>query len=416
MKVRTFFGILPPDLDYCAGELPIEDLPLPGKAVLFVKDDEDAPAGLAVSAGDAVKGGQLLASPKSGAAPVSTVTGKVRDIYRVDWTNGESYTAVAVDTTGEEVWEGAPGEEVALAERESKGVIAQLESLGYDLAALEGAGQVDTVVVSALDCDLLATPNQQLLREQPDLVRSGIELLTRLSGASRAVLAVPEHLAGSAGTLEGVAEVTPIPALHPNGMPEILLRILARKQGLGTYFYTDTEQLCSLVNSASTGKPQVDKVVTVIGKDGAPLKNVRVRVGTPVSELLADAGITLGDGDRLVLGGPLTGRAAFDGDFPVTADTDAVLVQDAAATANILPSQCINCGKCVGLCPVNLPVNLIARYAEFSLFEKCEPLDADCCVDCGLCAYVCTAHRPLVHFMQLAKSEIAKAKKEESKQ
>ncbi|NQT96869.1 MAG: 4Fe-4S binding protein, partial [Candidatus Marinimicrobia bacterium] len=70
--------------------------------------------------------------------------------------------------------------------------------------------------------------------------------------------------------------------------------------------------------------------------------------------------------------------------------------------------QCINCGKCVKVCPVNLEVNLISRYAEFALFEQCADLDVNACIECGLCAYYCPSGRALVQFIRLAKDEINK--------
>jgi electron transport complex protein RnfC len=65
---------------------------------------------------------------------------------------------------------------------------------------------------------------------------------------------------------------------------------------------------------------------------------------------------------------------------------------------------CVNCGRCIDICPVDLQVQLIGRYAEFELFEPTAELGIDQCFECGLCAAVCTARRPLLQYIRLAKA------------
>jgi electron transport complex protein RnfC len=76
-------------------------------------------------------------------------------------------------------------------------------------------------------------------------------------------------------------------------------------------------------------------------------------------------------------------------------------------------NQCINCGRCVDACPVNLDVNLICRYSEFSLYEKSLEIGGADCIECGLCAYNCPAGRSLVQLIRLAKYEVEESKGED---
>lgn len=410
--------MLPPKLSYTLGDLPVQDLPLPEKTVLFVKREGNAPVRLGVKAGDQVKGGDCITSPRSARVVVSPVTGTVSDIYDVDWTGGEAFVAVAIETSKVDEWGGAgsaPADPFAAEPRET---VSLLGKCGFDVSALEGPEKLDTVVVSALDSDLFATANQQILRERAEAVKTGIRLLKRLAGTERVLLAVPLEPGGApVDALAGEATVCPVRGEHPNGVPGILLRILARKTGgLGRYMFLDTERLAAMADCAEAGRPFTDKVVTLVPKNGGPARNLRVREGTPVFHIVEQCGVELSAGDRIVLGGPMMGRAAYSTDFPVMRDTDAVLIQDGSEADSITGSQCINCGKCVSVCPVNLQVNLLARYSEFSLFDKCAALEVDFCVECGVCAYVCTAGRPLVQFIQLALSELERNKEEETEQ
>jgi electron transport complex protein RnfC len=139
------------------------------------------------------------------------------------------------------------------------------------------------------------------------------------------------------------------------------------------------------------------------------VKNLLVRAGTPAGDILKAASLQPEDGDSVVIGGPMRGTAVESVDFPVAADTQAVYVGNVNDIITCTGHRCVNCGKCNEICPEKLPVGLMARYAEFSLFDLARGLDVDWCIECGLCSYICPVRRPLVQFIRLAKSELAKS-------
>ncbi|MCK4889089.1 MAG: hypothetical protein KAS97_04100, partial [Candidatus Aminicenantes bacterium] len=134
------------------------------------------------------------------------------------------------------------------------------------------------------------------------------------------------------------------------------------------------------------------------------MRNISVIKGTPLNHIVKDSEIR--SAGKVITGGPLRGYANFDLNTPVTGKTDSVYVQYEKDIIRAVNAQCINCGKCNGHCPVNLSVNLITRYSEFSLFEKCRDLGIEKCIECGLCSFYCPAGRSLVQLLRLAKSEI----------
>ena len=72
--------------------------------------------------------------------------------------------------------------------------------------------------------------------------------------------------------------------------------------------------------------------------------------------------ITTAEGDRLIFGGPMTGTAIYSEEQPVTADCDAIMVQDSSAIVFTGDDPCINCGECIRICPTKVPVNLMVRF------------------------------------------------------
>ncbi|MBD3235309.1 MAG: 4Fe-4S dicluster domain-containing protein, partial [Candidatus Eisenbacteria bacterium] len=240
-----------------------------------------------------------------------------------------------------------------------------------------------------------------------------------------AVLAVPEPLVEQAkGTPGAAAWVRAVPPNHPQGSPEMLARTLGagwalRLDGsrvLGNTLVMPLERLVALAPCLAQGRAHVEKIVTVSVAGTDQRRNLRVRIGTPIADLLAHLEIPAPVGGKLILGGPLCGDAAYSLEQPVTAGTDALLVQPAEAVTPYHDSACTNCGLCNAVCPVDLQVNLLGRYAEYGFYEKCRELVVDNCIECGLCAYVCPARRPLVQYFRQAKSVLRKEREEAMEQ
>lgn len=123
--------------------------------------------------------------------------------------------------------------------------------------------------------------------------------------------------------------------------------------------------------------------------------------------------IKIEDGYRIIFGGPFTGVAQPDVNSPITLGVNGVMIIPREKVVHLSDSACINCGKCVSICPVNIQVNIVGRLVEFGFFEEAVIKGAGSCVECGLCAYVCPAKRPLIQYMKLANREFGEVEKEE---
>jgi electron transport complex protein RnfC len=103
----------------------------------------------------------------------------------------------------------------------------------------------------------------------------------------------------------------------------------------------------------------------------------------------------------------MRGVSVYSEDLPVQADTDAIMVQDKDALPFISDYPCINCGECVRICPVKIPVNMLVRLLEAGHYEEAaEQYDLDACIECGLCSYVCVSRIPIFQYIKLAKYEL----------
>lgn len=103
----------------------------------------------------------------------------------------------------------------------------------------------------------------------------------------------------------------------------------------------------------------------------------------------------------------MTGMAQYDMEVPITADIPAVLFlgrQEITLSGDY--RECINCGMCVKVCPVNLVPGVLSMYCSNDKFEKAESEGLLSCIECGCCDYVCPSRRPLVHLFRHAKHQL----------
>jgi len=296
---------------------------------------------------------------------------------------------------------------------------AGVTTLGYSGAAVFSplgtmAGRpLDTVIISGMDDEPGISVNQAALEEGRDDIEAGIEIIKKLTGAPKVIVAAPP---GVAGRIPGSIAVE---ASFPEGLPQMLLWKLADRRPGGTDIFPDdtaavirAETVIAMVHALREGRPVLDKLVTVVGGGNGTGVNLRVPLGTPVGEVLAAAGLTASDGDRLLLGGPMRGIAQFDLDAPITKSVDGVILQRGSEVTEFTDAPCIGCGTCIPVCPVKIPVNMLTRFCEFGQIENALGYDLLACIECGLCAYVCTARRPLLQFIQFAKVEHRKMEQE----
>jgi electron transport complex protein RnfC len=211
-------------------------------------------------------------------------------------------------------------------------------------------------------------------------------------------VAVP---AGAENPLDG-AETVVIQGAYPAGLDPLVARAATGREAPGNAVVVGLETVHHVGRIVETGLPVLETMVTV-GETGRI-----VTLGTPVGALVDEQGETLHDGDRIVLGGVLRGRTAASPAQGVDRATTAVsLVRNPAPVA--VDAACVGCGECVRRCPARLDPAMITSYAEFGQYDKARAEHVHACFECGLCGYFCIARRPMLQYIRLAKTELARS-------
>lgn len=389
-------------------------MPIPETVTLYIKKPFEI-AGSDLKVGTPVKTGQrLVLDADDDICAISSVTGTVCGMAPFLADYGRAWTAVTIRT------EPADDRDAAFAEAVES---PSLDTLQRFLTGCPGEidvlplrderNPVHTLIIYGGNADLLIDTSLHVLKNNTDAINAGIEVLRKATGIEDVVIAIPEEsVQNYSGHLD--ARLQPFSSVYPFAQPLMILHSLTGRlpdekgaASMGIHFVR-AEAVAAIGSAFTTGSLPVEKTVTVIGKDGAK-HMVRARMGTPVGLLLKKFGITVGDRDKIIFGGPMTGNAIYSEDLPVGADTDAILIQDKSEIPFYSDYPCINCGDCVRICPANVPVNLLVRFLEAGQYtEGADLYDLYSCIECGLCSYVCVSRIPIFQYIKLAKYELGR--------
>ncbi len=421
MIKKSFIGLAKPRLMYDTLESLLPEprnIELPEKVTLLLEtaaDKSSANGQFSVKEGDKVKTGQKLTISGTNAIYVtSTVTGRISSVTPFSGNFGKQYTAISIETALDEEMDVDFGK---ISEKEPfNGIKDFLLSCPGGIPPhlfLDNNGTIKTLVICGVDNDLLISTNQYMVKADMNSIKDGIDILKKAIAVEKIIFAVPRHLKHEASAVDAVTKI--IAPQYPAASPRMIMKdvlghvVPAGKtcEDMGVSFIS-AEAAASIGSAFKDGVIPVDKKITVIKKDGTAAF-VSARIGTPLSNIFNALDIHLNEKDRIVLGGPMTGTAGYSADLPVLPDTDAVIIQDFSAIPLVSDYPCINCGECIRICPVNIPINMLVRLLEAGLYEQAEDeYDLQACIDCGLCSYVCPARIPIFQYIRLAKHELSR--------
>lgn len=435
MKTFPVGGVHPPENKLSEGK-PITDLPLPAQVVIPVAQHIGAPATAVVNKGDTVKAGQIIATSKGfvSANIHSSVSGKVNKIDLMPDSTGYKQMSVVIDVAGDEWEESIDRTDTLVKEISLSKEDIVKRCLESGIVGLGGATfpshvklsvppgkKCDVLIINGVECEPYLTSDHQLMMEKSEEILTGVTLLMKALGVSKAMIGIENNKPDAIEKLGKLAEkhsgisVHALKVKYPQGGEKQLIKALINREvpsgglpiDVGTVVH-NTGTAFAVYEAVQKNKPLFERVVTITGKALANPGNFRVRIGTPVSMLIEAAGGMPGDTGKIVNGGPMMGKALSSPDVPVVKGTSGIILFPQSEAKRVKSGACIRCSKCISVCAMGLEPYLLMTLTEKSLFEKAEKEKITDCMECGSCSYVCPAGRPLLDYIRLGKSSVMK--------
>ena len=92
--------------------------------------------------------------------------------------------------------------------------------------------------------------------------------------------------------------------------------------------------------------------------------NFKVLLGTNHQEVIEAAGGFNCSPEKVISGGPMMGFAMISLDTPITKTSSSILAFEKDVVAASSESACINCGRCVEVCPSRIIPSRLADFAQ----------------------------------------------------
>lgn len=281
---------------------------------------------------------------------------------------------------------------------------------------------IHTLILNGSECEPYISCDEMLMREQPDSIILGGQILQRAVGAERTIIAIEDQMGAVGLALQQAADragaenidIVKVTTIYPEGGEKQLVQVLTGLEVPSGGRPTDLGLLCQNVATATAvaravveGKPLVERIVTITGNGVRQPRNLLAAIGTPIEVLIEAAGGYQPDAARLILGGPMMGYALPSDANPVVKAANCVLV---LTESDIRPQQpempCIRCGECARVCPAQLLPQQLDWSIRNKLWDEVSDLGLSDCIECGCCDFVCPSHIPLVEWFRHGKSEL----------
>jgi len=418
---------------------PVEQAALPKRLILPLHQHIGHPAEPVVSIGDEVFKGQQIAKPISdiSAAVHASSSGKVVDIceHDIPHPSGLKAPCIIIETDGFDRSRRATARTHDLNDLSAEQIRHIIQNSG--IVGLGGAGfpsskkldpadkKVETLIINGAECEPYITCDEMLMREQAREIIEGVLIMRKALQASRCVIAIENKKFKTLDIMNKVVErsgydfidVAAVPTVYPAGGEKQLIQVVTGLEVPSQGLPIDIGVVCQNVATAYAacraiehGEPLISRYITIAGSIVKP-RNLEVRIGTPINDLIEQCGGNRQTLSKVIVGGPMMGFALHNDEVPVVKTTNCILVNSVIADVP-LPSRlpqampCIRCGACADACPMNLLPQQLYWYAKAKDFDKVQDYDLFDCIECGCCDYVCPSHIPLVQYYRFAKTEI----------
>lgn len=436
-KLTFMGGIHPYDGKDLSKDKPIKAILPKGELVYPVSQHIGAPAVPVVAKGDHVLTGQKIAEAGGFvSAPIyATVSGTVKAIEPRRTVTGDMVQSIVVENDGQyEEVQYAPVK--PLQELTKEEIIALVREAG--VVGMGGAGfpthvklspkepdKIEYVIANCAECEPYLTSDYRRMLEEPEKLVDGLKVVLRLFDNAKGVLAVEDNKPDCIAVLKKLVANEPdisVKALktkYPQGAERQLIYAVTGRAINSSMLPADAgcivdnvDTVVAINQAVREGKPLMHRIVTVTGDAVADPRNFIVRIGTNYHELIEEAGGFKTEPAKIVSGGPMMGFALFGLDVPTTKTSSALLCMTKDEVSEYLPSACINCGRCVEVCPGRVMPSKLADYAEHGNEEAFLAHHGMECCECGCCSYICPAKRPLTQEIKsMRKIQLAKRKK-----
>ena len=411
-----------------------EIMPIPDIVKISMSQHIGAPCKPQVKKGDEVKVGQVIGDTDAFvSAPIhASVSGTVKGIETQRNAMGGSDTLVVIEADKkQELAEGIKAPEIT----DMESFVAATRASG--LVGLGGASfpthikfnpknkdEVKTFIVNGAECEpFITSDHRTMLEDAQNVIDGALEIMKWLETAM-GYIGIEQNKPDAIAQFDrmiaeqGITNLKTFKLLdkYPKGAERVLIYEITGQHCPAGVLPADLGVIVSNVTSVAffgqylkDGIPLIKKRMTIDGDAVKEPKNIIAPIGTQIHDIMEFCGGYKEEPTKILMGGPMMGRAIFSDAMPIVKNNNAILAFSKKQAFIPEETACINCGRCHQACPFNLLPTGLAEAYERGDAQRLSDLQVMQCMECGSCSFVCPARRPLAFINKLGKGLVKEA-------
>ena len=394
-----------------------------------------APCQPLVKKGDTVLVGQKIGDTDAFLhVPVhSSVSGKVTGIETQRNAMGGMDTLVCIETDGQQTMDPDIKPPVVTNHKEFVDAIKASGLVGLGGASFptwlkfnpKDLDGIKVLIINGAECEPFITSDHRTMLEDAQNVIDGALAVMKYLEIEECYIGIEDNKQDAIDNFESlfaeqgidnVMHTFPLRASYPKGAERVLIYEVTGLTCDAGVLPADLGCIVSNVTSIAfvgqylkDGIPLVKKRMTVDGDSVSEPKNIVAPIGTEIRDVIEFCGGYRKPPKKILMGGPMMGRAVFSDRMPIVKNNNAILAFSREQAWIPEETACINCGRCHKACPFGLLPTGFADAYETGNVERLNDLKVMQCMECGSCSYVCPAHRPLAFMNKLGKAMVREA-------
>lgn len=446
MSILTFKGgIHPFEGKELSKDLPIKPFSPKGELVFPLSQHIGAPAKPIVEVGERVLKGQKIAEAGGfvSANIHASVSGTVKAIEPRLTLAGTKVMSIVIenDEQNEEFVPDIPEGGSLLENFTKKNIIEMIKECG--IVGMGGAGfpthvklspkdpdAIEYIIVNGAECEPYLTSDYRRLMETPQKIVEGLKIMLLLFDNAKGIIAIEDNKKDAIAKVKELIKDEPnicvkkLFTKYPQGGERALIYATTGRSINSTMLPSDVgcivnniDTVTAIYEAVANQKPLTSRIVTVTGDAISTPQNFEVPIGSNQGDLIEAAGGLTKECEKIISGGPMMGTAMFDLNVPIVKTSSAILCnsKDKVKEAESLQTNCINCGRCVSVCPGRVVPSRLAEFANHGDKESFEKYHGMECCECGCCSYVCPAKRNLTQAIKSMRKDILADRKKGGK-
>jgi len=410
----------------------IENFPEPKVVTIFLSQHTGKKAKPLVKSGDKVKVGQKIGEADGFiSSPIhSSISGKV--IFLKEETHPLSLKkdlAITVENDGEnrfdssikpyQDFESLPRETLLQIIRE-KGIVGLGGAMFPTYVKLSPSKPIDTLILNGCECEPYLNSDNRMMIEHSQEIFTGIKIVKKILGVRKIFIGVEDNKLKALTILKSSlpkpssVEVVSLKTKYPQGAEKMLIKKITGREVPGKGLPLDVGVIVlnvatvfAIYEAIVKGIPLIQRVVTVSGDRLIKSGNYLVKIGTPFKEIIeytfGNKGEELFKDYELKMGGPLMGISQISLNSTVIKGTTGLTLLKKFPVEISKERECIRCGRCVEVCPMELYPLYYAFYGKRGEWEKAVEYKVENCIECGCCEFICSSKISLSSFIKKEK-------------